>query len=100
MRANILADIVAVSDRISSRNSSAIFGAIVEEVGELSTELNIRAGYKSRPPGPDGVVGEAIDALVTLVDFLNNETDVFSQGFDARVQEKLVKWQNNVRRMS
>lgn len=100
MRANIIADIASVSRSIGSGDSEAIFRALVEEVGELSTELNIRLGWKNRPPGPDGVVGEAIDALIVIVDFLETEVETDSPEFEARVHAKLQKWRNNVKRMS
>ncbi len=91
---NIYDEIVAASTEFGSRNSDAIFRAIVEEVGELSTELNIRSGFKQREHGPDGVIGEAIDILLCTLDFLNTEADVHSEEFTQRVQEKINKWQS------
>jgi hypothetical protein len=84
-----------VSVRVGTRNVDAIFKSLVEEVGELSTELSIEAGTKKRQPSPDGVVGEAIDVLVVILDLLHLKlgNDITGQAFLDRVQSKLNKWE-------
>jgi hypothetical protein len=84
-----------VSMRVGTRNIDAIFKSLVEEVGELSTELSIEAGTKKREPSPDGVVGEAIDVLVVILDLLHLKlgNEISGQPFLDRVQSKLNKWE-------
>lgn len=60
-----------VSDAIkNNRKLHQIFTYLIEEVGELSTELNIHDGYSTKTPGKDGVVGEAVDAIICLLDII------------------------------
>lgn len=84
-----------VSVRVGTRNVDAIFKSLVEEVGELSTELSIEAGTKKREASPDGVVGEAIDVLVVILDLLHLKlgNEISGQAFLDRVQSKLNKWE-------
>lgn len=93
---NILRMITDVSKRTGSDNREAIFKALVEEVGELATEISIDNGTKKRTPSPDGVGGEGIDVLIVIVDFLHDHfgEEIHSQEFANRVQSKLNKWES------
>ena len=52
------------------RTVSSIMFQVMEEVGELSTEISIVNGTSYKKPSADGVVGEAIDAIVALLDLI------------------------------
>lgn len=93
---NILQMVSATSKRVSSTDRSAIFLSLAEELGELATEINIENGTKLREPSPDGVVGEAIDVLVVIIDLIHNEIgdNIHGQAFLDRVQSKLTKWES------
>lgn len=41
--------------------------ALIEELGELATEVAIEKGWKSRQPSSDGVFGELIDVFICVV---------------------------------
>lgn len=88
--------VVDTSDRIFPRRSyDTILKSLMEELGELSTEIAIKQGTKDRAPSPDGVKGEAVDVFVVAVDMLRAAwgDDLFSPEFDAKVAEKLAKWE-------
>lgn len=91
---NVLRDIEAVSKRVGSGSTQAILLSLMEEVGELATEVSIEAGTKNRAPSPDGVEGEAVDVLIVVCDLL---TSLFgslnSQELKDKVAEKLAKWE-------
>lgn len=94
-RRELIEIVKATSVRVGTRNVDAIFKSLVEEVGELATELSIEAGTKKREASPDGVVGEAIDVLVVILDLLHLKLgdDISGQAFLDRVQSKLNKWE-------
>lgn len=94
-RKGLIEMVKATSERVGTRNRGAIFKSLVEEVGELATELAIEDGTKKRDPSPDGVTGEAIDVLVVILDLLHLQLgeQITSQAFLDRVQSKLNKWE-------
>lgn len=94
----ILQMIEATSKRVGTGDTQAILLSLVEEVGELATEINIENGTKDREPSEDGVEGEAIDVLVVIGDLL---TSLFgsleSEDLHTRVAAKLAKWERKAR---
>lgn len=94
---NILQMVSATSMKVGSNNRDATFKSLVEEVGELATEIAIEDGTKKREASPDGVIGEAIDVLVVIIDLLHLELgeNIHGQAFLDRVQSKLNKWEGN-----
>lgn len=94
-RMGLIEMVKATSERVGTRNRNAILHSLIEEVGELHTEVAIENGTKKREASPDGVVGEAIDVLVVILDLLHLELgkDITSQAFLDRVQSKLNKWE-------
>lgn len=93
--ASLLQMIEATSKRVGTGDTQAILMSLVEEVGELATELNIENGTKDREPSEDGVEGEAVDVLIVIGDLL---TSLFgsleSEALRLKVKEKLTKWEN------
>jgi NTP pyrophosphatase (non-canonical NTP hydrolase) len=92
---SVLQMIGRTSERVGTRNTDAILKSLMEEVGELATELAIEDGTKNREASPDGVEGEAIDVLVVIVDLLHLRfgKKLYSEEFLKRVQTKLDKWE-------
>lgn len=92
---NILDLITATSYKVGTGDTQAILMSLVEEVGELATELNIENGTKNREPSEDGVKGEAVDVLIVIGDML---THLFgsldSEELKAAVERKLTKWES------
>lgn len=83
-----------------ARQYDTILKSIVEEVGELATEIAIVQGTKKREPSPDGVKGEAIDVFITAVDMLCKAwgSDMLSSEMEEEVIHKLNKWESNSRK--
>ena len=77
-----------------AREYDTILKSIVEEVGELATEIAVAQGTKKRPPSPDGIKGEAIDVFITAVDMLCKAwgEDINSPELVGAVSRKLNKW--------
>lgn len=84
------------ADRIFPRRSyDTILKSLMEEMGELSTEIAIVQGTKKRAPSSDGVKGEAVDVFVVAVDMLRAAWGdaLFTQEFTDKVSSKLAKWE-------
>jgi len=94
----ILQMIETTSKRVGTGDTQAILFSLMEEVGELATEINIENGTKDREPSEDGVEGEAIDVLVVIGDLL---TSLFGSlenpELHTKVAAKLAKWERNAR---
>ena len=84
------------ADRIFPRRSyDTILKSLLEEMGELSTEIAIEQGTKKRAPSSDGVKGEAVDVFVVAVDMLRQAWGdaLFTSEFTDKVKSKLAKWE-------
>jgi hypothetical protein len=65
----------------------------MEEVGELAEALVIDQGLSHKPQGPDGVVGEAVDAIICLVDIIcNTKPSITEAELEVIAACKLAKW--------
>lgn len=86
--------IFETSDEIKdNRNIDSIFKYAMEEIGELSTELNILAGHSNKQPSKDGVVGEAIDAIICLADLIRkHDPSLTTRDVLRYVENKCDKW--------
>lgn len=91
----MLDTIFQTSDRIqNNRSLTDIFTYLVEEVGELATEVNIKTGYSTKQQGKDGIVGEAVDAIICLVDLIHQyDSSITSDQVMDVVERKLTKWE-------
>ena len=68
---SVIKDILNVSSTIDDkRNRFSVLAKVVEEVGEVSTEVAIVEKMSYKTPGSDGVIGEAIDAIIALTDLI------------------------------
>lgn len=94
---NAMKLIVTSADRIFPRRSyDTILKSLMEELGELSTEIAIEQGTKKRAPSADGVKGEAVDVFVVAVDMLRQAwgDKLFTPEFNEAVARKLTKWES------
>lgn len=84
----------AASREISnSRDLCSVMLKVVEEVGELGTEVNIATGKSYKQPGPDGVVGECVDAIAALVDLIYiYDPSITEQQLIQLTHAKMHKW--------
>lgn len=89
----IIAYILGFSHIHCTGNKQQIMNAITEETGELATEVAIDAGFKDREPGPDGIVGEAIDLIIAGTDMIYADNpDITMEEIQAIVAAKCDKW--------
>ena len=108
---SLLVQILQTSARIKNhRNPQDVLMTVVEEVGELSTEIAIVTGHKNREPGKDGVLGETLDVIIAAVDILHlllgkegeGQAELTPEEIEhlciVYAQRKLDKWEAGVRK--
>lgn len=94
----ILAKIFNIAKRAPIRHPLDVFAQLSEEIGELATEINIQTGFRSdRKPGPDGMIGEACDGIICLLDeiYLSQEwesQEQFEETVRNTLNRKMDKW--------
>lgn len=77
----------------AGRESRDILTSLVEEVGELSTEIGIQSGHTGKTPGPDGILGESIDVILCALDMIRiNYPDVTKEDITKIAEKKCAKW--------
>ena len=101
-----ISTIVNVSKKIKDdRSLDKILMHAVTELGELSEEVLIEKGLSYKNPGVDGVVGEAVDLIICVVDLLyihlkQNGVDLSGDVIDAYIKDvaeaKLKKWEEKI----
>jgi NTP pyrophosphatase (non-canonical NTP hydrolase) len=75
------------------RTPSSILGHTMAELGELALEINIENGYSYKQPDEDGVVGEAIDTIMCLLDLIHVSNPNITENDIAEImQVKGRKW--------
>lgn len=76
-----------------NRNIGTAFKHLDEEINELSDEIS--SVVNNQKPNDDGVIGEAVDCILCLVDIIYQEnSSVTTEEIDQVIQRKLAKWQN------
>ena len=82
------------SDQIkNNRNTFYVLSKCVEELGELSVELQIAAGVSYKEAGKDGVVGEAIDLITCVLDLIRiTHPNLTEEDLVSIAIPKLEKW--------
>ena len=98
---SLINQILKVSRRIPvHREEYSILAHTMEEVGELAQEISIICGGKSyKDQGPDGIIGESIDAILCLVDMIyihaqKNGINITEEQLTKIAQKKLNKWED------
>lgn len=72
MNKTLITQILETSARIKNRRDPRdVLMTLMEEVGELATEIAIVSGHKNREQGDDGIVGETVDVICAAVDLLH-----------------------------
>ncbi len=61
------------------RTPHTILGSAMSELGETAIEINIEAGHSYKQPGDDGVVGEALDTILCLLDLIYRQNPNFTE---------------------
>lgn len=70
---------------------------LVEEIGELSLEIQIRRGTSYKSEGADGISGEAVDIIISALDmfYLENShlsDDEIESKLKSMMETKIQKW--------
>ena len=89
-------DVLEVAKRIDNdRTVQDIFLHITSEVGELSDEIAIKYGLSKEQPGKDGIFGEAVDIIASVLDLIYiDNPDVTEEEIVAYLRLKLAKWES------
>jgi len=89
----MIEEIFAVSRVVIGRNKYEVLSALMEEVGELATEVAVQEGYSHKPQGKDGILGEAIDVMICAVDMIYVSYPNLPKGVVEKILiQKLEKW--------
>lgn len=93
---SVVEQIIATSQDINDgRERLDVLAKSGEEMGELSQEVLISLGKHYKQPGPDGVVGEALDVIVCMVDMIYGVyPDITEDILQEILEKKLSKWKN------
>lgn len=93
----MIKEIFEVSKEISPRTRYEVLSALMEEVGELSTEISISEGYSKKRRGSDGVTGECVDVILCAVDMIyvqwkDADPESLAEHIQNIIKAKLEKW--------
>lgn len=90
--------IFKVSDEVkNNRSVQSILNSAVSEVGELATEVDIKFGVSYKSQGPDGIIGEAIDVILGIVDLIHVYDPTLTEADLIDIATiKLAKWKSKV----
>lgn len=91
----MIKEVFKVSEVAPFRSRYDVLSKMMEEVGELAQEVGIKEGYQKRKPGKDGVLGEAVDVIITALDliFIDNPNIERMEVIDV-LNKKLEKWKS------
>jgi len=95
MEIGIIDEILIASRTVNNkRKPLQVLCKLLEEIGELTTEINIVEGFlPAEKGGKDGVKGEAADAMNCLVDLMYlYHPDITEEEFRTIMTNKLQKW--------
>ncbi|BBI90507.1 nucleoside triphosphate pyrophosphohydrolase [Tenacibaculum phage PTm1] len=96
MSEEFLSALKHVSKTVRPRTKTSVVLKMVEEVGELSTEVAISDGLSYKERGKDGVVGEAVDVILCAMDLIVMEQPNITQDELMEVMyRKANKWQRS-----
>lgn len=66
-----------------------------EECGEFMVEVAIELGISDKVAGPDGVIGEAADVVITCLDIVHRlHPDLTQDQFIEVIERKIAKWKS------
>lgn len=75
------------------RTMYSVLASTMAELGECAEEVAIHEGHSYKDPSNDGVVGEAIDAIVCLLDLIHvYDPQMEEYELEAIALKKLEKW--------
>lgn len=82
----------------NGRTRGAVLKSCMSELGELADEVAIADGESYKKAGPDGIVGEAGDLVISGLDqIIIEKPDITEAELIAILIPKLAKWEKNVK---
>lgn len=79
------------------RDIADVFTSLIEEVGELSTEIAIERGHSHKLPGEDGIIGEAVDVVLCAIDEMYiHKPNITEDEISNIIRKKCNKWILNI----
>jgi NTP pyrophosphatase (non-canonical NTP hydrolase) len=79
------------------RTDYSVLSSAMSELGELAEEIAISNGNHYKSADVDGVVGEIVDVLVTLLDLLHvHDKTITEEYIVSYAEKKLNKWVTKV----
>lgn len=79
--------------KVKKRNLYSVFASLMSEAGELGEEIAIEHGHSYKSKGEDGVVGEAIDVIITALDLITvANPDLTETQITEMARRKCDKW--------
>ena len=87
------------SDKIQNgRTPFEILAHLTEELGELAEETIIHEGLSYKSTGKDGIVGEAVDAIICILDLVHRTHPDCTADQLAKIAElKCNKWKEKAK---
>ena len=90
-----------IDNNTNPRNPLYSFLHATEEIGELGKEMNIKFLGMPKEPSVDGVLGEAIDAIICLMDVIyTTYPGITDKDIKEYAATKLDKWRKIERKVS
>lgn len=76
-----------------ARTLSSVLHSAMSELGECAEEIDIFEGHSYKHMGQDGVVGEAIDTILCLLDLIHiYDPSITENVINDIATQKLQKW--------
>ena len=89
----MIRQVFETGERLPKRTRLSALCSLVEEVGELSTEVAISENLSYKERGPDGVVGEAIDVIICAIDLIRIDSpNITEEEILDILETKCDKW--------
>lgn len=81
---------------LKPRTLNSVLHSATSELGECAEEINIHEGHSYKKPGKDGIVGEAIDTILCLLDLIHVYDPTITEDVVENIaKQKLKKWVRN-----
>ncbi|AFC21577.1 hypothetical protein GAP32_127 [Cronobacter phage vB_CsaM_GAP32] len=96
-----LSVLLGEKDDNDRRTYDYVLKKCVEELGELSLEIQIDSGLSYKEPGADGIEGEAVDLAICAMDMFALQypglsPEQIEAEFYKKMNEKLEKWKRTI----
>ena len=95
---NPIKQVIDASDSLTHKRSrNDIFVYATGEMGELAEEVGIANGFVLKPKGKEGILGEACDVMICLLDLIRKEypnatPDELTELITITMASKTNKW--------